>query len=118
LAEWFDKVEPTAADVQRIVRFYRQLLDFDLAPNQAFMQIGWGAGWDGKTFWTHLQQDTPLFEQLIKDFSLQRKSREAPPRRLGDPFPSSRRVVVTARQGAFAPAAPLGWVLVELEKMR
>ena len=111
LAAWFEQAENGA----RIAQFYRDLLGAELAPNQAFLQIGWGAGWDGKTFWTHLQQDSQLFDQLIYEFRLQRRPKGAPPRRAGAPFPSSRRVAGAVKEHGFAPVAPFGWILVEME---
>lgn len=111
LVDWFERAD----HAQRVAQFYRQLLSYKLSDNQAFMQIGWGAGWDGKTFWTHLQQDQALFEQILRDFNLQRRSRQAPPRRAGDPFPSSRRVAGLIKNREFSPVAPFGWVLVELD---
>jgi CRISPR-associated protein Csm5 len=113
LADWFEHVQAPAPSAERIARFYRELLSAQLAPNQAFLQIGWGAGWDGKTFWTHLQQDAPLFEGLIREFRLDKAGRNSK-RRAGDPFPSSRRVVVSGKKDEAKPIAPLGWVLVEI----
>ncbi|RMD63207.1 hypothetical protein D6833_05880, partial [Candidatus Parcubacteria bacterium] len=67
-----------------------------------------------KTFWTHLQEDEPLFEKLMRDFRLQhRRSRNAPPTRAKD-FPVSRRVVVSGGKIA----APFGWAIITLEEMR
>ncbi len=113
LTEWFEGVAPPAPTAERIAGFYRQLLGVKLAPNQAFMQIAWGAGWDGKTFWTHLQQDERLFEQLVSEFRLDKAGKQSR-RRPGDPFPTSRRVVVSGKKDAVKPVAPLGWVLVEI----
>jgi len=112
LADWFEKADSTAA----IARFYRRLKDASLEPNQALVQIGWGTGWDGKTFWTHLLHQTELFEDLVRDFKMERKTRNSPPRRAGDPFPRSKRAVVQVKNGAAQPAAPFGWVLVELKQ--
>ncbi len=112
LAGWFEQAENGA----RIAQWYRRLLSMEVTSKQAFMQIGWGAGWDGKTFWTHLQQDSQLFEQLIADFRLQRRPKSAPPRRAGAPFPSSRRVAGSVKERSFAPVAPFGWVLVEVDE--
>ncbi len=94
-----------------LVRFYQKLLNTTLPANMTFLQLGWGTGWDGKTLWTHLQQNPQLFEALIRDFRLQRRPKGAPPRRPGAPFPSSRRVVVRRQRIA----APLGWVVLALE---
>ena len=113
LIPWFEK-----ADAPRIARFYRNLFDAKLSPNQALIQIGWGSGWDGKTFWTHLKQDQYLFERIIQDFRLQRRSRGAPRRKQGDPFPTSKRVVVSVKNGTAIKAAPLGWALLTMEKVK
>jgi len=109
LMEWFAQIE----GAERIANFYRQLYDLKLPAHQALAQIGWGTGWDGKTFWTHLQADAYLFEKIIQDFRLQPRSSR--PRRPGDPFPVSRRVVTVGRQSP-TPAAPFGWVLLTLEE--
>lgn len=113
LIVWFENAE----DGSGIAQFYRQLFNARIEKNQALVQIGWGSGWEGKTFWTHLKKDVYLFEKIISDFKLQRRSKGAPPRKPGDPFPSSRRVAMGGKQGVFAPVAPFGWVLIELENM-
>jgi CRISPR-associated protein Csm5 len=111
LAEWFDQAEGGEA----IARFYHQLAAARVRTNTAVLQIGWGAGWDAKTFWTHLQGDAELFEQLVADFRLHKATRDSPPRRAGDPFPRSKRAAMAVKDGVARPAAPLGWVLVELK---
>lgn len=113
LSSWFEQVAPPAPSAERIAGFYRQLLGVKLAPNQAFMQIGWGAGWDGKTFWTHLQQDEHFFERLVSEFRLDKAGRHSR-RQPGDPFPTSRRVAMSGKKGEAKPVAPFGWILVEL----
>jgi CRISPR-associated protein Csm5 len=107
LAEWFERAEGGEA----VAGFYRDLQKAKVGANSAVMQIGWGAGWDGKTLWTHLQTDAGLFEQIVSDFRLHKASRGAPPRKAGDPFPRSKRV--TMSKGRMA--TPLGWVLVGLK---
>ena len=98
---------------KKIADFYRNtLLKKRLPANSVFLALGWGTGWDGKTFWTHLMQDAELFESIVRDFSLQRRPKGAPPRKPGDAFPSSRRAVV--REGRVA--APFGWVILTLEE--
>lgn len=47
---------------------------------------------------------------------MHKAQRGAPPRRPGDPFPRSRRVAMKIKEGTAKPAAPFGWVLLELEK--
>jgi len=108
LADWFEHAD----GAEQIAAFYRNLLNAKVGANTAVMQIGWGAGWDGKTLWTHLQQDPRLFEQLISDFRMHKAGRNSPPRKVGDPFPRSKRV---AMDKANKPAAPMGWVLVQLK---
>lgn len=103
---------PGADKMQRY--FGETLLGLNLSDNATLLALGWGTGWDGKTFWTHLQQDPTLFEALVRDFRLQRRPPGAPPRRPGDPFPASRRAVV--RQGKVV--APFGWVVLSLKETR
>ena len=81
----------------------------------AFVQLGWGAGWDGKTFWTHLQSDPRLFEELVRDFRMHKAAPGSPPRKEGDPFPRSKRAAMGVKGGVARPVAPFGWVLVELK---
>ena len=110
LLPWFESI----SGAEKIANFYRQIYSLKLAPDQALVQIGWGTGWDGKTFWTHLQTDEYLFEKLMRDFRLQhRRGRNAPRTRAKD-FPLSRRVVVS--KGAIA--APFGWVVITLEEAK
>lgn len=107
LAEWFERAEGGEA----IASFYRDLLKAKVGANSAVMQIGWGAGWDGKTLGAHLQSDPQLFEQIVYDFRMHKANKGAPPRKPSDPFPRSKRV--TMSKGRMA--TPLGWVLVTLK---
>lgn len=111
LAEWYQ----TADDGDAIARYFRQTAAAKIGKTQAILQIGWGAGWDAKTFSTHLQADAQLFEQLVADFRMHRGQRGAPPRKAGDPFPRSRRAAMSMKDDVAKPAAPLGWVLVGLK---
>jgi len=114
LAEWFGNADQAYAP---LANFYSQLVEADLASNQALIQIGWGAGWDGKTFWAHLQKDEYLFEQLVNDFRMNKAGRNSR-REPGDAFPRSKRAAMSVKQGVAKPVAPFGWVLVELEKAK
>jgi len=111
LAEWYESAE----NGKDIARYLRQLAATKLPAQQAVVQIGWGAGWDAKTFWTHLQSDPRLFEQLVAEFGLHRAPKGSPKRKPGDPFPRSRRAVVNVKDGVTQAVAPLGWVLVEVK---
>ncbi len=85
--------------------------------NVFFLQIGWAGGWESKTLGRDLlAKDENEFAALRTRFALGRppdfKGRwEAKP---GQAFPASRRLVVEGGR----PAAPLGWVKVELEAHR
>lgn len=109
--DWFAAI----GNAQRVHGFYAQLAGVQLDPTRFFIQLGWGTGWDDKTFGSRLQQNAPLMERLIDDFRLARGRRQS-----GDPFPRSRRLVVSfrkTRDGRIdeVPVAPLGWCLVELK---
>lgn len=107
LAQWFGNAD----GAEKIASFYNTLAGVSPGKTQAFVQIGWGAGWDGKTFSTHLQKDKMLFEQIVSDFRMHKTSRDNPSRRSpGDAFPRSKRVVVKDTLAA----APFGWALLEL----
>jgi CRISPR-associated protein Csm5 len=111
LAAWYE----TAQECEDIARYFRQLAAAKIGKNQAVLQIGWGAGWDAKTLWTHLQTDARLFEQIVIDFRMHRAPKGSPPRKPGDPFPRSRRATMSVKEGVAKPATPLGWVLVALK---
>ena len=112
---WFEDV-PGA---ERVRDFYRQLG----IPKQGFLlQVGWGTGWDDKTFGSRLQADSAFLEGILRPpkqggYGIARGRRQP-----GDPFPTSRRVVVQVRRAADGraverPAAPMGWVWVEIAEV-
>ena len=113
LADWF---ESSSENYHAVARFYRQLAGAGIAENQALVQIGWGSGWDGKTFWTHLQQDQNRFERIVQDYRLHKAARNSPPRKPGDSFPRSKRAVMIIKDRVATAAAPFGWALIEMEK--
>jgi len=113
LVEWYERADE---GYHNIAAFYRQLSVAKLSANQALIQLGWGSGWDGKTFGSHLQKDAALFEQLVSDFKMHKASKDSPPRKIGDAFPRSKRAAMRVKQGIASPAAPFGWVLVEVSK--
>jgi len=108
MLKWFNDIDEGV----QVVNFLERLYQFDPGPDQALIQLGWGTGWDGKTFWTHLKQDEYMFEKILKDYRMARKGR----REIGDVFPKSRRVVMQSKGDVAQPLAPFGWVLVELER--
>ena len=110
LREWFDQRERASQDASAILRFLDQLANAKLSDNQTVIQVGWGGGWDSKTFWKHIQKDPRLFESLVRDFRMSKAGDQTAPRQPGDPFPRSRRLVMKNLR----PVAPFGWLLVEL----
>lgn len=107
---WFDEI----SGAHRVAGFYRQIQNARIGKHMFLLQLGWGAGWQSKTFGTHLQGAPAFMERIIGDYMLARGSR-----RQGDPFPKSRRVAVAFTRDAGGrpsetPAAPFGWVLVEM----
>lgn len=107
--DWFADLR----GAEKIAGFYRQLLDTPLGETQALMQLGWGTGWDGKTFWTHLTKEEHLFKEIVERYRLDRAGRRGT-RRVGDEFPKSKRAAMSGNN----PAAPFGWVLVEVVRLR
>ncbi len=91
------------------MRFYDGLINTwsELAGNEFIVQLGWGAGWESKTFGSGmLRQDDQAFERLLKQFRMTRGRRQP-----GDPFPKSRHLVLDSHG---RPAEPLGWVKVRM----
>ncbi len=110
-ADWLSRI-PGA---EKVATFYREMRQAKVGTTAFIMQLGWGTGWEGKTFGSRLQADQAFMEGVINDFRLARGKR-----RSGDPFPKSRRVLVQVQRSQDGrtqeiPLYPLGWVLVELK---
>lgn len=112
---WFNNV-PGA---ERVRDFYGELG----IPEQGFLlQVGWGTGWDDKTFGSRLRADQNFLEGILRPpkqggYGLARSQR-----RPGDPFPKTRRVVVSVQRAPDGrtlerAVAPLGWLWVEMEEV-
>ena len=106
--------------VERVAGFYQRLANVSgkLGGRQFLLELGWGTGWESKTFGSRLESDERFMERIINDYRLARGSREH-----GDPFPKSRRVAVAFRRDGTGkyieyPAYPLGWALVEMKERR
>jgi len=87
-----------------------------LSSNACVLRVGWGAGWDNKTFSSRLNtppaSDPDIFERdVIQRYKLYRGKGTRTP---GDPFPSTRRVIVQARGNDLQITGMFGWVLVKL----
>jgi len=114
-ATWFAGV-PGAA---KVADFYRRLGQARLPAHRFLIQVGWGTGWDDKTFGSHLRADDRFMEGILAPRRRGGYGLARGRRRRGDPFPKSRRVLVRVVRGAGGrvheePAAPLGWLVVEM----
>ncbi len=110
--KWFSEIR----GAQRLAQFYQQLSQARLGKSMCLLQLGWGAGWESKTFGSRLQADPPFMDRLIREYHMARRER-----REGDPYPKSRRMVVAYNRTndgrvAEVPGSPLGWVLMEMKE--
>lgn len=108
--EWFKTLKKAG----HVLSTYEELRKAKLQENQFILRLGWGTGWDDKTFGSRLQADEDFMEYIIYQYKLAKGKREA-----GDAFPSSRRAVVRSQRAADGSveetiARPLGWLLVEM----
>lgn len=111
---WFSPL----SNGKRVAAVYQQLGAFPLAPNQFYVRLGWGGGWDDKTLGDRLQQDPAFFESAIANFRLARGKHQP-----NQPFPASRRAAMQTFQTPDGrrvelAAVPMGWALVTLEPAR
>jgi len=88
-----------------VERFYASLQDEAEAREAGvfFAQLGWGAGWNSKTFSRAIRPNRALLDHIIERYRLTRGFHER-----GAPFPKTRHVV--ADRGR--PLSPLGWVRI------
>lgn len=77
-----------------------------------FLQLGWGGGWDSKTFGPLLSENDAVFQQLVRKYG--RRLIRQGEHRAGDRFPKTRRVVVSGERLV----TPLGWIHVKMERVR
>lgn len=108
-------------DGKNLAAHYQTMLDYQLAQNAFFLQLGWGGGWEQKTFGSRLKQDEGFMRTILK------------PRKMGgydvgrghtvknvQDFPLSRRIAMAYRRNPQGEvigeisALPLGWALVEV----
>lgn len=94
--------------------FYDQLarLENQLAENAFWLQLGWGTGWDGKTFDSRLkdQPSANYLKKAIELYDLGRGHTYTPVQT----FPMSRRLPLSQNDNNKL-GKPLGWVLVEMD---
>jgi len=118
LLAWFTN----AQNGERLAEFYSKLAPINTGAQRAAIQLGWGEGWDAKTFGDHLQTNPELFERLVSDFRMNKMGPGGRGRHAGDPFPKSKRTMILVerdRDGrpVIIPARPMGWVLIELTEV-
>lgn len=110
LKQWFTEVDANSQVARAYNSLYTNIQSLQ-GTQYAMLQLGWGTGWDDKTYWTHLQKDPAFFEvYVIQNYRMLKP--KSSPRRSGDPFPRSRKVIMKND----TPAVPLGWVLLELQE--
>ena len=111
---WFANI-PNAGG---LISFYDQILKSNLKPNQMLVCLGWGTGWESKTFGEQMFSSSQVREALLRQFHMARGRRKSE-----DPFPLSRRVAASFKKAADGrvyetPALPLGWVLVQFKVVK
>ncbi len=107
---------------KNLINHYEGMLQFPLTPNQFFLQLGWGGGWEQKTLGARLKQDEGFMRTILKPRKMNGYDvgRGHFVKNVQD-FPISRRIAMAYRrnpQGEITdeiPALPLGWALVEIE---
>ncbi len=95
------------------LKFYDQLsrLENQLPENSFWLQLGWGTGWDGKTFDSRLKESPSenYLKKTVEIYDLGRGHTYLPIQK----FPMSRRLPLVGESDNLG--KPLGWVLVEVE---
>jgi CRISPR-associated protein Csm5 len=115
-AAWFAKAEGGV----RIAQFYQQLAQTKAGNRRFLIALGWGTGWEDKTFGTRLLASKPFMQHILTEYRLSRsRSRNQSERDAEIRFPSSRRVFVglvqdERGQRKEVPQAAPGWCLVEM----
>ncbi len=115
LKKWYAPISGCESIVNQlsvIMKLDSKLKDFDYA----FLQIGNGSGWDGMTYGELLQrEDPPAFERMIKDQRILRTPNHVSShRKIGDPFPTSRKIILNYDYGSVRTI--FGWCLLRLEE--
>lgn len=106
---------------KHVVEHYETMLNYQLQSNQFYLQLGWGGGWEQKTFGSRLKVDEAFMRTILKPKKQDGwdVGRGHMPKNVQD-FPTSRRIAMAYRRNAQGevvgeiPALPLGWVLVEI----
>jgi hypothetical protein len=107
--------QPAAFAQPEAVRFYegllKQIQDKAVGKDTFFVQVGFATGWRSKSLLGGLADDSPLLDQIVRDFHLDKGGKgKHEPREAGDPFPMARHLAHVNDK----PALPMGWVRVKL----
>ncbi len=120
-AAWFSKAQGGT----RIAQFYQQLAQTKTGERRFLIALGWGTGWENKTFGTRLLASRDFMQRILRDYRLSRapaQDNAGKSNAVRDIlFPTSRRVFVGAGQDAQGrrvetPQAAPGWCLVEMNR--
>ena len=100
---------------REVLEICERLRQAQLGPTQFLLRLGWGTGWDDKTFGARLKADPDFMEYIIYQYRMTKGERES-----GDPFPRSRRAAfrlqrTTDGSVVETPVRPLGWILVDMQ---
>jgi len=105
----------------RIAQFFQQLAQTKMGNRRFLIALGWGTGWENKTFGTRLLGSKPFMRYILSEYRLSRSRRGSSDSDKEIVFPSSRRVFVGLMQDkqgrrVEAPQAVPGWCLVEMKE--
>jgi CRISPR-associated protein Csm5 len=110
----FEKMthEGTPLVVERLKELMRYLQG--MKPNQCILCIGWGGGWNSKTYGSRLRE-AKVLDNVVTNFRL---SRGRSPHQNGDPFPRTYRVAVNpiGNRGELQMAGVMGWVVLNFNE--
>ncbi len=109
-SKWFKKI----SNAQAVTSFYETLTKSAIEGSKFLLRLGWGTGWESKTFGSRLQADADFMNYIVPHYRM-KKGKAAG----GEAFPSSRRAALRSARpgqgsGGEAIGAPLGWLLVEM----
>lgn len=113
LMQWFAKIKGCEA-VYDTFQMMHKALQQGLPDGQAVMFVGFGGGWDGITFGSRLQDDPELWQTIVKGWGRQLSRKRIDPKNPTS-FPATRRAMRDPLDQRFA--RPMGWVLLNLERV-
>jgi CRISPR-associated protein Csm5 len=100
-------------------RLVKMMVEKELAADEWIMQIGWGAGWDSKTFDGALREDEAEFVRIVNKYDLHLgpggDRNQNAKFKAGDVFPVTRKLMTMRTAGALR--QPPGWIRIKAEVM-